>query len=103
MTLYEKLSNGTKEDLVNELVLVAKWARNLSNEDWNNITTGWGGLEKFVRDTLDRKFPENNDSALSATTRYSIRCPYVYRTFEDRDGPEYWCRLKNKDCDGCRV
>lgn len=40
MTHYERLMNGTKEDMVNEIVLVAKWARNLSSADWNNITTG---------------------------------------------------------------
>lgn len=53
MTRYEKLMSGTKEDLINEFILVAKWARDLSSADWRNITTGWGGLEKFVRDALD--------------------------------------------------
>ena len=29
-------------------------------------------------------------------------CKYVYRTFEDLDGPQYWCKLYNKDCDNCQ-
>ena len=96
MTHYEKLIAGTKEDMVNEIVLVAKWARNLSSADWNAITIGWGGLEKFVRDTLDRKYID------TAPTHDKHTCKYVYRTFEDRDGPQYCCKLYNKDCDRCQ-
>lgn len=95
MTLYEKLMNGTKEDLIHEFVLVAKWARELSNADWNSITIGQGGLEKFVQDTLDRKYID------VAPTHNKDTCKYVYRTFEDLDGPQYWCRLYDKDCDNC--
>lgn len=29
-------------------------------------------------------------------------CKYFYRTFEDLDGPQYWCKLYNKDCDNCQ-
>lgn len=29
-------------------------------------------------------------------------CKHVYRTFEDLDGPQYWCKLYNKDCDNCQ-
>ena len=47
--------NGTKEDLVAELVLVAEWARALSAIDWYNITHGPGGLRQFVRKTLDNE------------------------------------------------
>ena len=53
MTYYEKLANGTKEDLINELVLVITWARGLSNRDWRDINSV--GLEQFVRDTLDNE------------------------------------------------
>lgn len=30
------------------------------------------------------------------------RCKHVNRTFDDRDGPVYWCMLYNKECDNCR-
>lgn len=102
MTRYEKLINGTKEELVNEFVLVAKWARGLSNKDWNVITTGWGGLEKFVEDTLNVSLPLNSETSVKAPTHNKYNCPYVHRTYDDRDGPEYWCTLYKKDCDGCR-
>ena len=55
MTYYERLMNGTKEDLVAELVLVAEWARALSAIDWYNITHGPGGLRQFVRDSLNNE------------------------------------------------
>lgn len=29
-------------------------------------------------------------------------CEYVYRTFENIDGLQYWCKLYNKDCDNCQ-
>lgn len=55
MTHYERLMNGTKEDLVAELVLVAEWARKLKESDWYNITHSPGGLKQFVRKTLDNE------------------------------------------------
>lgn len=55
MTHYERLMNGTKEDLIAELVLVAKWARNLPSKDWTNILWSTDGLEGFVRETLDNE------------------------------------------------
>ena len=55
MTHYERLMGGTKEDLVKELVEVAKWARNLPSKDWTNIIWSTGGLEGFVRETLDNE------------------------------------------------
>lgn len=96
MTHYERLMNGTKEDLVAELVLVAEWARALSATDWHNITHSPGGLRQFVRNTLDRQYSEK------APTHNKYTCKYVYRTFEDLDGPQYWCKLYNKDCDNCK-
>ena len=55
MTHYERLMGGTKEDLVKELVEVAKWARNLPSKDWTNIILSTDGLEGFVRETLDNE------------------------------------------------
>lgn len=101
MTRYEKLIKGTKEDMINEFVLAIKWAKGLSTKDWNAIVNGWGGLEKFVQDVLDVKIPDNTSSAVKTPTGNKYDCPYVHRTYEDRDGPEYWCTLYNKDCDSC--
>ena len=55
MTHYERLMNGTKEDLITELVKVAHWARNLPSKDWTSILWSTDGLEGFVRETLDNE------------------------------------------------
>ena len=102
MTRYEKLISGTKEDLINEIVLVAKWARELTNMEWKCITQGWGGLEGFVRETLDIKLIDNNNKTEKVSTGNKYTCCYAHRTYDDRDGAEYWCTLYNKDCDSCK-
>lgn len=102
MTHYEKLMNGTKEDMVHELVLAIKWARELPEKDWKCIVNGWRGLEGFVQDTLDVKIPSGDDAIAEALIRNKYNCKYAYRTYEDYDGAEYWCTLYNKDCDSCR-
>jgi len=95
MTYCERLMRGTKEDLINELVLAIKWARNLSEADWNAITTGSGGLEKFVCDTLDNK---SKESALNECT-----CEHAHGMFQDHYGTRYWCAVYGKECDNCRM
>ena len=55
MTHYERLMNGTKENLIAELVAVAKWARHLPSKDWTSILWSTDGLEGFVRETLDNE------------------------------------------------
>lgn len=56
MTHYEKLMNGTKEDMINELVLAIKWAHELPAKDWNCIK---GDLKQFVRDVLNANAKED--------------------------------------------
>lgn len=97
MTHYERLMNGTKEDLVAELVLVAEWARELSASDWYNIKHSPGGLRQFVRDTLDRKCSEK------APTHDKHTCPYAYGIYQDLYyGTQYWCVVYGKECDNCK-
>lgn len=55
MTHYERLMNGTKEDLIKEFVEIAKWARHLSSKDWTSILWSEGGLENFMREVLDNE------------------------------------------------
>ena len=55
MTHYERLMSGTKEDLIAELVAVAKWARHLPSKEWTSILWSTDGLEGFVRETLDNE------------------------------------------------
>lgn len=55
MTHYERLINGTKEDLIKEFAEVAKWARHLPSKEWTSILWSTDGLEGFVRETLDNE------------------------------------------------
>ncbi len=55
MTRYEKLINGTKEELVNEFLLAMTWARNVPDHEWNLIINGWPGLEGLVSEVLDKE------------------------------------------------
>ena len=56
MTLYEHLKNGTKEDMVQELAIVTKWARDLSSTDWNYMQVGTLTLEKLISEALDSEY-----------------------------------------------
>lgn len=97
MTRYEKLINGTKEEMVNEFVAAIKWARELPEKDWKCLTTGWPGLEGLVRETLDFKLP----GTVAEPTGNKYTCQHVHRIY-DWDGADCWCTLYNKECDSCR-
>lgn len=100
MTHYERLINGTKEDLVAELVLVAEWARELYATDWYNITHSPGGLRQFVRDTLDTEYI---DKIAKLSTHDKHACPYAYGIYQDLYyGTQYWCIVYGKECDNCK-
>ena len=55
MTRYEKLINGTKQDMVADFVLAIKWARELPTKDWSALVNGWPGLEGLVCEVLDQE------------------------------------------------
>ena len=55
MTRYEKLINGTKEELMNEFLLAMTWARNLPDYEWNLIVNGWPGLPGLVSEVFDQE------------------------------------------------
>lgn len=49
MSNIDRILNGDKEALVKELADVATWARNLSEQDWHNIThDSNGGLNGVI-------------------------------------------------------
>lgn len=53
MTYYEKLINGTKEDLIRGFLLVTNLGRYLLSKDWPECMQAEDELEKLVREVLD--------------------------------------------------
>ena len=52
-TNFERIKNGTEEDMVDEFEKVIRWARNLTHKEWYAITNDvHGGLRHFIRETL---------------------------------------------------
>ena len=50
---FDRILNGTKDDLVDELERVITWARGLTEAEWRAIMNSSGGLKQFIRDTME--------------------------------------------------
>ena len=53
-THFERIMNGTKEDVVNELEAAIRWARDLSEGQWKTILSNPGGLRAFIYETMEK-------------------------------------------------
>lgn len=51
---FDRIRNGTNEDIVEELEKAIVWARSLTGRQWNAITNSPGGLKAFIRETMER-------------------------------------------------
>ena len=51
---FDRVLNGTREDLVDELEKAIKWARALSAKEWDSIVNGPGGLRGFIVETMEK-------------------------------------------------
>lgn len=61
----ERILNGNKEALVSELCKIATWARDLSAEDWECITSDTdGGLTGVIRRIVDSNLIEDALTAI---------------------------------------
>lgn len=51
---FDRIRNGTNEDIVEELEKAITWARDLPAKQWKAITSSPGGLKAFIRETMER-------------------------------------------------
>jgi len=54
MSNFDRILNGTEEDLVDELEKAITWARELDEDQWNDILNSRGGLRGFIRETMEK-------------------------------------------------
>lgn len=54
-TYFERIMNGTKEDVVDELESAIRWARGLSEEQWEAILRFPGGLRAFIYNAMEKQ------------------------------------------------
>ena len=59
-TYFEKIMNGTRADLTDELEKAIRWAHNITDKEWTQINNAPGGLRRFIRETMER--PATNQS-----------------------------------------
>lgn len=50
---FDRIQNGTKEDVVDELEEVIKWAWKLPKKQREAIIARNGGLRQFIRDVME--------------------------------------------------
>lgn len=51
---FDRVLNGTREDLVGELEKAIVWARELSEKEWDSIVNSPGGLRGFIYETMEK-------------------------------------------------
>ena len=65
MSNIERILCGDKEALVNELHDIVKWARELSKQDWYNIThDANGGLHGVIRRIVEKQLADTTDKEI---------------------------------------
>ena len=52
-THFDRVVNGTKDDLLDEFEKAIVWARCLTPTLWNAIVSSPDGLRGFIRDAMD--------------------------------------------------
>lgn len=51
---FDRVLSGTRDDLVDELEKAIKWARALSEKEWDSIVSGPGGLRGFIFEAMEK-------------------------------------------------
>lgn len=59
---FDRVLNGTKKDVIDELEQVIRWARGLSPAQWANIENSSGGLRGFIREVMELDVEEIGNS-----------------------------------------
>ena len=55
---FDRLLNGTKKDIIDELELAIRWARDLTPTEWAAIEKRPDGLRGYIREAMEMKVEE---------------------------------------------
>ena len=65
MTKIDRILRGDKDTLVNEICDIVKWAREMSKQDWYNIThDADGGLRGVIRRIVEQQLADTTDKEI---------------------------------------
>ena len=65
MTKIDRILRGDKDTLVNEICDIVKWAREMSKEEWYNIThDADGGLLGVIRRIVEQQLVDTTDKEI---------------------------------------
>lgn len=73
MTKIDRILRGDKDTLVNEICDIVKWAREMSKQDWYNIThDADGGLRGVIRRIVEKNLSSSGTDEAAANKIYDI-------------------------------